>query len=148
MEFYPVNQNFAITDGTAAPGTHGAPANLRNYTPFWRSGGDITVENRIGPRGVAGRAADEHRYLRRYAVTISDQQLEQDDEAQNGTSVLFDPTDARVTNERIYQRTYAGGHTRTVNCLLAGVGDGVPEDDVVMLPVTLQATGTLTSVGF
>ena len=146
--FFPVDQQYSVTDGTAAPGNHGAPANLRNFTPYHRSGGDISVAHATFMRGQAGRAAGEKGYLRRYQVEISALTVEQDDEALVGPTVLFDMGDARTANQRIYQRQYASGHTRTVNCLVENVGDGYQADDVMQMPVTLGASGTLTEVGF
>lgn len=141
--FYPSANQVAITDGSAAPVT----GDLRNYTPYHRSGGDISVTNMTFQRGGMGRAADEHGYLRRYAVAISDQSVEQDD-ATNATNHLFDMSDARTANQRIYQRTYETGHTRSVNALVTGVGDAYSDDDILMANVSLQATGTLTETGF
>ena len=146
--FYPVNSSVAITDGSAAPGTLASPTNLRNFTPFHRSGGDVSVDHAIFQRGSMGRVADEYGYLRRYAVSISDLTLEQDDTATTGTTVLFDMGDVHTANERIFQRTYESGHTRTVACLVGNVGDGYADDDVMMYNVTLQATGTLAEIGF
>ena len=141
--FYPANNQVAVTDGSAAPVT----GDLRNYTPWHRSGGDVSVENMTFQRGGMGRAADEHGSLRRYAVSISDQELEQDD-ATNATNHLYDMSDARVANERIFQRTYETGHSRSVNALVTGVGDSYSDDDVLLMNVSLQATGTLVEVGF
>lgn len=146
--FYPVDNQVSITDGTAAPGTPAAPVGLQNFTPNHRSGGDISVTNAAHPRGAMGRAADEHGYLRRYAVAISDMGLEQDDAATTGTNVLFDMADARTANQRVYQRQYRSGHTRTVGALVTGVADAYSDTDVLMMNVTLQATGTISEVGF
>ena len=148
MLYFPANQQYLITDGTAAPGAHGSIANPRNFSPFWRSGGDISVADATEKRGNAGRVADEYIYLQRYAVSISDLVTELEDIAQTGTTVLFVPGNVRYGQERIYQRQLASGDTLTVNALVTMVGNTVEEAGVVKRPVSLQATGALTVVGF
>ena len=148
MLFVPSEMNFGITDGSAAPGTHAAPVNLRNFTPNVRGGGEISVTHGIAKLGRFGRPAGQSGYLRHYDVEISDLSMEQDDAATTGTTILFEMNDPRTGQERIYQVTYATGHTRTVNALVASVGDSFSEDDFLMYNVGLVPTGTLTEVGF
>ena len=148
MNYFPSDQQYLITDGTAAPGAHGAPSNLRNYSPYWRSGGDINVSEVTEKRGPAGRVADEYLFVRRYMVEITDQVVEQENVATVGPTILFVPGNTRYTNERIYQRQFLSGHTKTVNALVVGVADTVEEAGVVKNNISLRATGPLTIVGF
>ena len=141
--FYPVDSQVEVTDGTAAP----VAADLQNFTPYHRSGGDISVANMTFQRGAMGRAADEHGYLRRYTASVSDLTLEQDDTASVGPVVLFDMANVRTENQRLFRRTYASGKTRTVNCVVTNVGDSYQDADVMLYNVSLQGTGTVTEVG-
>ena len=146
--FFPVNAQYAISDGTAAPGGHGAPANLRNFTPFHRSGFEVGATHATFARGRAGRGAGEHGRLRYYDAAISPGVVEADDTATIGTTVLFPVNDARYDNERVFQRTYEGSLTDTVNCVVSEVTPDAPDNDVLMLNVSLMATGTITRTGF
>lgn len=141
--FYPVDRQLAITDGTAAPGTVAVPVNLRNYTPFHRSGGEISVENQTAERGVAGRDTNESLYVRRQMVSISDQTLEQDDTAisaspaASGTNRLFDMSDALTNQNRIYQVSYRTGFTRGCVVGVGSVSDSFQDGDVLLMNVSL-----------
>ena len=147
MQFFPVDRRIGCTDGTAAPGTPGAPASLRDLTGYWRSGGDITVTQVTAMRGVANRPSDEYLYVRRQTPAISDLVFEHDDEA-NGPVAVFDMADARTQNTRVYQVQYFTAHTRGVGALVSSVSDGFNDSDVLMLNVSLQASGALAEAGF
>lgn len=146
--FVPVDGQVEITDGTAAPGTPAAPASIRDFTEFYRGGGEFSVANMSFQRGGLGRAADEHGYLRRLAVGIADLSVEWDEQASNGTAILFDMADARTANQRVYRRTYRSGFTRSVLCLVTNVSDAYSDDEVMLANISLQATGPLTEVGW
>ena len=147
MLFYPVNRQVSITDGNAAPGTHAAPANLRNVTPFLRSGGDVEVVESIFERGPYGRASKEYGYLRQNELVYTDLSMEMDDTATTGTSEIFEIGDVHYDQERIIQCLYATGHTLTGNCLVGSVKVETGAEDVVMLTAPIRGTGSLTSVG-
>lgn len=147
MQFFPVDRRVRCTDGRAAPGTPGAPASPNDLTQWWRSGGDITVTQVSAMRGVANRGSDEHLYVRRQTPSISDLVFEHDDAA-NGPTATFDMADARTGNERVYQVQYATGHTRGIGALQASVSDSFSDSDVLMLNVSLLATGALAEAGF
>ena len=135
--FYPVDRQHAITDGSAAPGAVGTPTNARNYTPFHRSGGEFSVENRSEMRGVAGRLTDEEIYVRRQGVTVADQTLEQDDTATVGTTRLFDMSDPRTANTRIYRVTYRTSVVRAMVAIVKSVSDAFNDGGVLLMNVSL-----------
>ena len=108
--FFPVNAQYLTTDGTAAP-----PANLRNFTPFHRSGFDTGAQHAIFTRGRKGRATGEHGRLRYYDATLSAGVVELDDTSLTGTATLWPVNDERFENERAFQRIYASGMTETLN---------------------------------
>ena len=147
MLFFPVSRQVSVTDGNAAPGSHAAPADLRNITPFLRSGADVAVAESIFERGPYGRASKEYGYLRQNELAFTDLSMEMDDTTTTGTSEIFEVGDVHYAQERIIQCLYATGHTLTGNCLVGSVSIEAGADDVVMMTVPLRGTGSLTSVG-
>lgn len=144
MPEFPVNAQYEITDGTAAP-----PTGPVNFTVFHRSGFEIGATFETYQRGKAGRAAAESGRLRHTVYAISPGVVEAERSTTPGpaTTALFPVNDTRY-NERFFRRTFASGMTDAVNCNVTGVQPDTPETDVQLINVTLMATGSVTRTGF
>lgn len=144
--YVPPDRRVRISDGTAAASAT-VPGTLLDLSANWRSGGDISVEQKREMRGVANRPADEWLYLRRVTVGVSDSVFEQDDDAGH-SGAAFNFGDARTANLRAFQVQYRSGVTRTTATLIGMMSDLFQPEGVLQETIGFQATGELAQANF